>query len=117
MLENLGFDSRYAGGIAGMTTSLWADSDDRLSARGCRQSAGTLLPAFPGDFSTAVWKVKHKLGMRRLDVNEMDRTNPKRRVALPLGQLPPSGRRVVRKTKGGDQRQQSLVGHRPKISV
>jgi hypothetical protein len=57
--------------------------------------------------------VKHKLGMRRLDVNEMDR----RRVALPLGQLPPSGRRVVRKTKGGDQRQQSLVGHRPKISV
>lgn len=75
MLENLGFDSRYAGGIAGMTTSLWADSDDRLSARGCRQSAGTLLPAFEAAHTQEIWRF---LGSR-LEGEAQARDAPPRR--------------------------------------
>src|SRR5208282_585966 len=86
-----------------------------LSAGGCCQSTGALLPAFeaahPGDFSRAIWKVKHKLGMRCLGVDDVDRTQPQWRVPLSLGQLAPSDCRVGRKTEGGDQRQQRLVGH------
>jgi len=50
----------------------------RLLAGGCRQSTGAFLPTFeadhPRDFSTAIRKVKHNLGMGCLGVNEVDRT-------------------------------------------
>jgi hypothetical protein len=86
-----------------------------LSAGGRFQPAGAFLPTFeaadPGDFSTAIWKVKHKLGMRGLDVNEVYWTQPQRRVPLPLGQFAPSDCRIGWKTKSANQRQQRLVGH------
>ena len=49
-------------------------------------------------------------------MNEVYRTQPQRRVPPPLGHLTPSDCRVGRKTEGGDQRPQRLVGHLMRVT-